>query len=58
MSGWIAPELACNIRKRSVLKPSVRGRLVKPTSISTKIVSTFSDTKHITYIMRMAFINK
>ena len=46
----IAPESACNMRKRFVLERScIRDRLIESVTISTQVVGTVFYTKHITY---------
>ena len=51
MQRYLVPEAACNIRKRSVFKTSIRGRLIESATIAAKIVNTVFDSKHITYII-------
>ena len=58
MQRYIVPEAARNIRKRSVFKTSIGGRLIKSATIAAKIVSTVFVSKHITYIIGIAFVHK
>ena len=51
MQRYLVPEAARNIRERSVFKTGIRGRLIESATVTTKIVSTFFDSKHIAYIM-------
>ena len=57
MQRYIVPEAARNIRKRSVLKTSIGGRLIESVTIAAKIVSTVFDSEHITYIIGIAFVS-
>ena len=41
-----------------MFKTGIRGRLIESATITTKIVSTFFDSKHITYIINIAFARK
>ena len=54
----MVPESTCNIRNGFVLEGSIRGRLIKSVTSSSKITGTVFYTKHITYIIRIAFNNK
>ena len=58
MQNYIVPEAVHNIRKRSVFKTSIGGRLIKCATIAAKIVSTVFDSKHITYVIGIAFVHK
>ena len=58
MQRYIVPEAARNISERSVFKIGIRGRLIESATITTKIVSTFFDSKHIAYIIGIAFVHK
>ena len=46
------------IRERSVFKTIIRGWLVESAPIAAKIVGTFVDSNHITYIIGIAFVHK
>ena len=50
----MVPESTCNIRKGFLLEGSIRGRLIESATSSSKIIGTVFDTKHITYIIRIA----
>ena len=58
MQMYIVPEAARKLRKRSVIKTSIGGRLIESATIAAKIVSTVFDSKHITYIIGIAFVHK
>ena len=58
MQRYIVPEAACSIRERSVFKTGIRGPLIESATITTKIVGTFFDSKHIAYITGIAFVHK
>ena len=58
MQRYIVSEAARNLRKRSVFKTSIGGRLIDSATIAAKIVSTVFDSKHITYIIGIAFVHK
>ena len=58
MQRYIVSEVARNIRVRSVFKTGIRGRLIESATTATKIVGTFFDSKHITYIIGIAFVHK
>ena len=51
----MVPESTCNIRNGFVREGSIRGRLIKSATSSSKITGTVFYTKHITYIIRIAF---
>ena len=55
---YIVPEAARNIRERSVFKTGIRVRLIESATVATRIVSTFFDSKHIAYIIGIAFAHK
>ena len=46
------------MRERSVFKTGIKGRLIESDTITTKIVGTFFDSKHIAYITGIAFVHK
>ena len=58
MQRYVVLEAARNIRERSVFKTSVGGRLIESATIAVTIVSTVFDSKHITYIIGLAFVHK
>ena len=55
MRRYIVPEVARNIREKYVFKTSIGGRLIESATIAGKIVTTAFDSKHITYIIGIAF---
>ena len=55
---YIVPEGARNISERSVFKTGIRGRLIESAIVTTKIVSTFFDSKNVAYIIGIAFLHK
>ena len=54
----MVPESTGDIRKGFVLEGSIRGRLIKSATSSSKIIGTVFYTKHITYIIWIAFEHK